>query len=88
MFEQLMKDAQPKADTIAKATTTLTNKVQSVAHNVVKSNAVQSTKSFAYSGLVNTVGVSLVLAQPVVTKSKSLLSGLWNRVEKLAQEAK
>ena len=81
MFEQLMKDATPKAETLKNATINVTNKV-------ANSKAVQTSKSLGYKALVNTVGVGLVLAQPLVEKSKALAFKGWNKVEELAKEEK
>ena len=80
-IEKLMQDAAPKATTIKNATNNLCNKV-------ANSKAVAVSKTLGYKGLVNTVGIAMVVAQPLVEKAKKAGSKAWNKVEELAADPK
>lgn len=80
-IEQLMQDAKPKAVAIS-------NTTSNIADTLMHNKVVQVSKTLGYKGLVNTVGIGLCLAEPLVVKSKALLHAAGAQVEKLAQEAK
>jgi len=78
---QLLQDAEPRATSIKNTTA---NVVDRLAHN----KAVAVSKTIGYKGLVNTVGIGMVLAQPLVEKTKKLGSKAWSKVEELAADPK
>lgn len=80
-LQSLMHRAQPKAD---KLTTITTN----IAHKVADSKAVKATKVLADKTMVNTVGVGLCLAAPVVQRVKTWADSVVTEAEQLATEKK
>ena len=60
-FTQLMQDAAPKATSIVEST-------KSFANRIVDSKAGKVTSKLAYDTLVNTVGITMVLAKPTYDK--------------------
>ncbi len=86
MFEQLKKDAQPKADAIKAAATTAKAATSGIFTRVMSSHAVQASKALGYKALVNTVGVTIVLAEPITARAKSLGQLGWSKVEALAAQ--
>lgn len=80
-FKQLIADATPKANT-------LTNATKNVAANIVNSKAVSIAANLGYKGLVNTVGVGVVLAQPAVARIGAIAGKAWAGIEKLAEDKK
>ena len=88
MFEQLIKDAQPKAAAVKSACSTAKAATSGIFTRVMSSHAVQASKALGYKALVNTVGVTIVLAEPLTAKVKSLGKAGWHQVEELAAQGK
>jgi len=88
MFEQLVKDAQPKAASVKAAVSTAKAATSGIFTRVMSSHAVQASKALGYRALVNTVGVSIVLAEPITAKAKNLAKYGWTKVEELAAQGK
>lgn len=73
-LKKLMDDAQPRADNVKR-----------IANRVYHSQAVQSCGKIVYKGLVRTVGIGLVLSEPVSRVTKKLASSIWKAIEKAAE---
>ena len=72
-LKRLLEDAQPNADTVKRA-----------ANRVIASHAVQTCGRLGYNGLVRTVGVGLVLAEPAGRITKKFATAVWKAIEKAA----
>lgn len=80
-FKKLIADATPKAAALKQSTS---NVGSNIAHNRV----VSAAGRVAYSGLVNTVGIGIVLATPAVNKTRDLASKAMSYVAAVATEPK
>lgn len=73
-IEKLIAEAQPK-------TTTINNAVRNVVAHAKDNAVVRVAGNVGHKALVNTVGIGLAYAQPVVKKA-------WAKVEELASDPK
>lgn len=78
MFNSLKEKARPNAEKF-------TNIVSSVANNAATNKVVVAAKNIGSKALVNTVGIGLVLSEPLVDKAKALASRGWKHVEEAAK---
>jgi hypothetical protein len=86
MFSQLMKDAAPKAEAISNVSKNVASKAKNITTNLLKNQAVTIAKVVGYKALVNTVGVGMVLAQPLVTKAAPFYTKAVGYMKSLAVE--
>ena len=81
-LEQLKKDAQPKAEVLAKA-------AKNITINASNSKTVQVARGLTYKGVVNTTASVMaagIVCEPVLNKVKQASNSLWSRIEKLAAQ--
>lgn len=79
-LQQLIADAQPKAETIKKMTkhiaTNTATKTWTITKNIGQSPVVKATVNLGYKSMVNTLGIGLALSQPAVSKAKEYIKKL------------
>jgi len=81
-LQQLKADAQPKAETLAKA-------AKNITINAYNSKAVQVARGLTYKSVVNTtagVMAAGMVVEPITNKVKSAANAVWSSIEKLAEQ--
>ncbi len=81
-LQQLIADAQPKAETLAKA-------AKNITLNAYNSKPVQITRGLTYKGTVNvTAGVMAagLVVKPITDTVKEAGNAVWSAIERLADQ--